>query len=194
MPSLKELLLGDDEPMITEAVRLSEDSVDAQIDSILMGYQGGATQQEESIDGKLNRHFRLLLEQPPEGEEDEEDAPPEGEEDAPEEEDPTAEPESDQTVGDEEVAADEPAAPQVDKIDIDQFSQKVYNLLTNFQSLLNIEPVIINRAKNILVQNGYDQNTINEFEEILDRQFGVSLEGEREVPERPFGGSAGPIA
>ena len=189
MPTLKELLLGD-EPVITEAVRLSEDSVDAQIDSILMGYQGSA-QQQEYIDGKLNKHFRLLLEQPPEDEDEDELADEEGEEDL---EDIDAEPESDQTVGDEQMAADEPAAPRVAQIDVDQFTEKVYNLLNNFRSLLNIEPVIINRAKNMLAENGYDQNAIDEFEATLDSDFGVSLEDEEEIPERPFGGSAGPLA
>lgn len=187
MATLKEILLGEDNDLLTEVVRLSEDSADAQIDSILMGYQSDAVQQVESIDGKLNYHFSLLLEAPPEdGEEEEGGEPPE--------DDPLATPENPQTVGDDEIENTEPMKPEVNKIEIDSFAQKVYNLLKNHINLLNLEPVIINRAKKILLENGYDQNTLVEFDEILDREFGVSLDGEDEVPQVPFGGSAGPIS
>lgn len=170
MKTLREIFL------LNEEIRLSEDSVDSQIDSILLGYQGSTV--KESYDGKLNYHFSLLLEAPPEG----------GNEEMPDNMD------NSETSGDDEMQSDEPSDPKVEQIQIDEFAQKVYNLLTNYKSLLNIEPVIINRAKKALLESGYDQNTLAEFEEILDREFGVSLDGEKEeVPARPVGGSAGPI-
>lgn len=195
--SLKELFtFEDDEPVITESIRLSPDSVDAQIDSVLLGYQGDALAQE----GVMPHHFSLLLEQPP----DEEEPNPEdefgdeelGDEelgDEPEE-DPNAEPVSDQTVGDDEIESNERAEPRVTKINIDEFAQKVVNLLENHEHMLDLETVIINRSKKILTQQGYDQNTVNEFEETLDRDFRVSLDSEPEVPEAPPGGNAGPLS
>jgi len=158
-------------------VRLSEDSLDAQLDSILIGYQNDSSLEDELGEGTMPAHFKILLGEGPEDNEEEEDM----------------------SVGDEQQRAEEPASPKEQKINLDEFAQNVVNLLENYGNLLNFQPVIINRAKNLL-ERGYLPELVEEFLEILEQDFGYSLEQEDadasmqdEVEPPPAGGSTGPI-
>lgn len=153
-------------------VRLSEDSLDAQLDSILIGYQNDSSLEDELGEGTMPAHFKILLGEGPEDNEEEEDM----------------------SVGDEQMKADRPADPREQKIDIDQFAQMVANLAENWQNLLEVKGAIINRAKNLLAQ-GYSPDLVQEFMDLLDREFGITPDYRKEeIPSPPSGGSAGPLA
>lgn len=163
---------------LTESTtRQSPDSVDSIIDSILLGYKQDAIQE-----GKLNKFFSMLLEAP-----EDEDVGEEGDE-APE----------DQTAGDDELDSEEAAPTNVPKIDIDMFVQKVINLKENYQSLMDVGSVILQRAVKVLMEAGYNQATIMEFKNILEREFGIIVDrsgiadDKDEVPMAPAGYGAGP--
>jgi len=165
---------------LLEEVRLSEESLDSQIDSLLLGYRSTSTLEEAKKNNrKLSKFSAILMEQP--GDEEEEQVLP-GEETRPEE-----------VVGDEQSASDEEVEPRAPRIDLDLYCQKVSTLLDNYSKLLDVMPVLINRAKNVL-REMYTEDVIEEFEDILDREFGVSLEDREEgeeYPEVPLGGNAG---
>jgi len=166
---LKDIFLNEEESGMT---RLSMDSADAQIDSVLLAYQNESSVENEMAEGVMPKHFRLLL-----GEADDDE---------------------NMAVGDDQQQATAPAKPREQKINVDQYAQRVANLIDNHENLLNLKAVIINRAKNILAK-GYLPEIVEEFLDILDREFGHSLEeyttGEPsdDVPRPPAGGSAGPI-
>ena len=142
----------------------------------------------------------MLLEQPPEDEEEDEPAEDEEEpadepEDEEEEEPVEEEPEDDETIGSEERTVEEPEKPTPPQLDMDNFTSSVVNLIDNHDNLLNVVPVIVSRAKNILSEN-YGVNTISEFEEILEREFGITPDGqeaEEDLPPAPPADGAGPL-
>lgn len=164
-----------------ETIRLSEDSVDSQIDSVLLRYQDESSLEKEELDEgySMPDNWNLLLEQ---GEDEEVDA-----------EEP-ATPEDVMSVGDDLPRAKAPADPREIKINVDDFAQKVANLYEHYHNLLNIEPVIVHRAMHLL-ERGYSPDVVQEFLETLEREFGITLEGdvEEEIEPPPPGGSAGPI-
>jgi hypothetical protein len=155
--------------ILAEQTRLTNDSVDSQIDSILLGYQDQSSLEGEVAEGVLPEHFRLILE------DDEED----------------------KSMGDNDIKSNLPAQPREQKIDVDKFAQLVANLSQNYDNLLNIKPVIVSRAKAIL-ENGYSPDLVDEFLTVLDREFGIVLDGdgekETEAPDAPIGGVSGPTA
>lgn len=181
MKSLKDILGTSLKKIVSEStMRQSSDSVDAMLDSILLGYKGDSLQE-----GTLDKYFSMILEAPlddpmadeePEGE----DAPP-----------------PDQTTGDDELDAEESAPTRVPKIDIDQFAQKVVNLSENYQNLIDIRSVIINRSVKVLSEAGYSQNTIAEYKSILEREFDIKIgldgfaDEKNEIPRPPPGMGAG---
>lgn len=172
-----------------DTIRLSEDSVDSQIDSVLLRYQDEASVEDEDVQGamEMNEGYRMpenwkLLLEVDEDEEDEEGG------EMPDD------PSEVMSIGDDMPRSNKPADPRSQKLNIDDFAQKVANLYEHLDSLLNIKPVIIHRAMHLL-ERGYSGDLIDEFLETLEREFGITLEGdaEEEVPMAPSGGSAGPI-
>ena len=167
-----------------DTIRLSEDSVDSQIDSVLLRYQDESSLEDEDIQQatelnegyKMPDNWNLLLE-----ENDEEDAEPASADDI-------------MSVGDDMPRSNTPADPREQKLNIDEFAQKVANLYSHYESLLNIKPVIVHRAMHLL-ERGYSGDLIDEFLETLEREFGITLEGdaEEDVPMAPSGGVAGPV-
>ena len=70
---------------------------------------------------------------------------------------------------------------------MEKFTGDVARLVMNYQSLLDMEALIINKAKSFL-RAKYDQEHVDKFEEILDVRFGVTIgaeERESEVTESP---------
>ena len=80
-----------------------------------------------------------------------------------------------------------PASYEGPAIDLEKFTSDVARLVMNYQSLLDMEALIINKAKGFLKAK-YDQEHVDKFEEILDVRFGVTIgaeERESEAPESP---------
>jgi cobalamin biosynthesis protein CobT len=74
----------------------------------------------------------------------------------------------------------EAAAP---KIDVHQFAADTARLVNNYQDLLDMEQLVFNKAKVFLMAK-YDEASVEEFEEIMDTEHGISF-GETTHPE-PF--------
>ena len=157
--------------------RPASDSVDDQIDGLILRYESASIRSEEEGDGeatlaeslkKLN--LRFLLEQEEEEPVVEEEEPvvdeAEGEEG---EEDETPDPE-----GSEAMAVTEPVEEQeIPDLDVDQFAARVIRLLMNHNNLLRIEDAIINRTKNFLDEN-YGDVFVSKFLDIIEEQYGLT--------------------
>ena len=90
---------------------------------------------------------------------------------------------------------DDAAAPDYSgpAIDMEKFAADVARLVMNYQSLLDMEALIINKAKSFL-RAKYDDVHVDKFEEILDTRFGVTIgaeEREIEEPQAPLAVGAG---
>ena len=72
----------------------------------------------------------------------------------------------------EEIAPDELGSSE---IDLQNFASNVARLIMNYDSLLDMEALIINKAKTFL-EDKYDETTAIQFEDILDDQFQIALE------------------
>lgn len=177
-----------DEEKLDEAVsmKLSEISVDDQIDSMLIGYEEDSTGGEdtkrttyENVNVNMfDKYMKPILEAeglPP---------PPEGEEEQPEP----------KYTDSSETNTDYRSEPQKPKININSFSEKVARLIINKENLLDVKTVIFNRAMNFLKTN-YDEETSTKFEEIMESENDISLDqeyGEEHFKSRPYGIGAGP--
>jgi hypothetical protein len=172
------------EELIAEATRLAKDSVDDQIDSILIGFE------EQS---KVVSEVRRRLREAPEEEPDAED-PPEDAEDEPEEEEevPTPPPGSDSAVDSSKRDVEDPADPNKPKIDIDQFTTQVARFIQNSNNMLDVKTVIINRAKKFLGETYSDDELLLRFEDLLAHDHDVQPSGVRkDPPQAPAAVGAG---
>ena len=152
----------------TPVARKADDSVDDQIDSLILMYEKNAIRTEmESINESIRSLSltALLLEQE---EEAESDVPTEDTDVPAEEEDGDSTP-----TGSEEMTAKAAEKQKVPDLDIDKFTIDVARLTMNAHQLLDIEKAIINRAKNFLDKQ-YGDAYVKAFLETLDNQFGVS--------------------
>jgi len=117
--------------------RLSTASVDDQIDSLLIKFEkdsiGSTIQEINSL-----KDFALFL-----FEQDE----PDKDEPADEEAD------KDKVTDSEEVTADSPSSPMQPELNLDEFTSRVARLVVNYDKLLDIQTVIISRAKNYISEN-----------------------------------------
>ena len=145
--------------------RKSADSVDDQIDSLILLYEKRAIRDEEDalMEALFKGSLRMLLEQ-------EEEAA----------EDPVEEPVEDDTgvtepTGSEEMTADAAEGEKVPDLDIDKFTIKVARLIMNYRKLLDVETAIVNRVKNFLDEN-YGDRFVSAYLDILEEQFGITIE------------------
>lgn len=53
------------------------------------------------------------------------------------------------------------------KIDIDKFAEETARLIKNYNTLLDMEAIIFNKAKEYLLNKGYDKKIINKFKRLL---------------------------
>jgi len=167
-----------------ETTRLEKDSADDQIDSFIIKFEKDSIKLEDDTDElseSLSRlSLRVLLEQ---DEEAEDDAAAEPTDDAADEDD-AAEPQ--EPAGSEDTEEDvKPETPPKPPLDIDAFTKRVARLAMNYDTLLDIKTVIVNRAMNFLLEN-YDQVHSDEMRDILDTQFDFDLDGGKEDPAAPF--------
>lgn len=187
------------EAVLEEEIRLSQDSVDDQIDSLLLSFEKDCAVEDEMsgppMEGLVSLSaLDMMLEAP--GDEDEEEPeepepgvgggetpPPEGEEEEPE----------DLTVDKDDLKVDSPADPPKPKIDIGKFAGKVSRLAVNHVNIFDIPIVIANRAYNYLQAN-YNQDAADEFAEIMERDFEIPIERESGAEPREFPMAVGAAA
>ena len=141
--------------------RKAGDSVDDQIDSLILMYEKRAIRDDETnlMESLKTSSLRYLFEQ----------------EDAPEEEPAGTEeetPEASSPVGSEEITAKPAEESLVPDIDIDKFTIKIARLIMNHRQLLDVENAIINRTKNFLDEN-YGDKFVTRYLDILEEQFGI---------------------
>lgn len=183
--------------VIEEEIRLSMDSIDNQVDAILLRFETDSTMEPEveeipsadepgivedpELGEAVNRRqLSILLEQPPK-EDEEEDEPAGGEETgtkepefgAPEEEEEEEVEKKTGSIADEEP--DKESEPLAPRIDLNKFAGKVSRLVVQHPSLLDIPMAIANRARNY-VDDNYGRAVADEFAEILERDFEIELE------------------
>ena len=155
---IRKIILEEMEAQLDEKLRLPADSVDDQIDALLIKFESESIK-TESVTRSLSA---LLFEAP---EDDDEEGP--------------------SAVGSEERDQELSAEPIKPPVEIDQFTKKVVRLLENYESLLDIKTVIINRARNYLIEN-YDEAAADALEDTLDTDYGISLNPPDNDPTRPI--------
>jgi hypothetical protein len=149
---------SDDDVKVGKKSRLARDSVDDQIDSLLIKFESESIR-EDNEERDLNESLHtmslkwLLREQ--------------------EAFDPAADEEA--TTGSEIRDEDEAAEEETPDLDIDIFSSKVARLVMNYQQLLKIETAIVNRAAEFL-NSEYDDEHTKRFYAILEEQFDIQIE------------------
>ena len=165
---------------ISTANKESISSVDSQIDAMLIKYEAAAIGKVDMMESLKKRNLMFLLEaEEPAAEEPAAESAPEAEEP-----DATAEP-----------AAPAPVAPAKKmSINIDLFASSVARLVTNAHNLLQVEPAVINRARNFIDKN-YGQEYVAKFDDIFETQYQFNLDGESEIIDVPISvGAAGKSA
>ncbi len=164
--------------------RLSTNSVDNQIDSMIIKFESESLMDPvaDALSEALSSHnlSALLFEQDA-GEEDE-DQDPVGDADA----DADADTDADDDEDEESEGIDESLPP----LDVDAFTKKIARLAISYDVLLDVKTAVVNRAIDFLLEN-YSQGQVDEFKEILDEQFDFNLSGPPETPEAPLAVGAG---
>lgn len=138
---------------------LSPTSVDKQIDSLLIAFQDDASEVDDKEvvpEGVTSMLAALLL---LEAEEEEAD-------------------DSKSTVtSDASNRAETPGAAMVPKLNIDDFASKVATLIGSASKRLDVETVILNRARNF-ISDEYGQDVANQLVELLTNTHGIDLDGD----------------
>jgi hypothetical protein len=154
--------------------RQSKDSVDDQIDSLILKYEYSSIDEKEDdalMESILKQNLKYLLTEQDEDIEDEEepadDAEGEDEDEVPVTADPT---------GSENVDISTPNMKEViPNLNIDKFTKRCVRLIINHRNLLRIEEAIINRAKNFLDEH-YGDAYVTDFLNVLESQHGITIE------------------
>jgi len=170
-----------------EVTRLSKDSADDQIDAFILKFEKDSIEEEEGED--LLESLRnlslagILSEQPdPEDLAAATEPPPA---DEPAAEDAPAEEDVEEPKGSEDVTVTDPEELPKPPLNIDEFTKRVARLAMNYETLLDIRTIIVNRAMNFLSEN-YDSAHVDEMKEILDSQFDFDLDGSKDIPDPPY--------
>lgn len=170
-----DLLLAD---VLSEAkTRLSESSVDDQIDALLIGFEQDSTNDDEFKTQYESSNFvnyaKLILEAEEEEEEDDGEEPL-------------------NVSSSEDISMERPADPQTPLINIDEFASKVSRLILNRDNLLDVKTVIYNRAVKFVEQN-YDKEIASSLEDILENEHGIEKEKDyHNKPPANYAVGAGP--
>ena len=146
----------DDDIRVGGKSRLARDSADDQIDSLLIKYENESIKEDETLEESLAKQsLKYLLNE-------QEDVV-----------DPAADAEA--TTGSEMQDEDEAGEEEQANLDIDVFSSKVARLIMNYDHLLKIEAVILNRAVEFLKDN-YDAEHAERFYAILEEQYDIEID------------------
>ena len=150
----------DDDVKVGKKTKLARDSVDDQIDSLLVKYESESLREKSDEESSLNESFfkknlrTFLFEQ-------EEALDPAADEEA--------------TTGSEMIDEEEPANEETPDLDIDQFGSKVARLVMNYQQLLKVETAIVNRAVEFIDKH-YDDDHVERLYAILEEQYDIEIE------------------
>lgn len=148
--------------------RLSDSSVDDQIDSLLVQFEEQALQ----VESKMSL-MDLLLEE--------------------ENEEVSADPRQAEQNDDKEPAEKPtPAKPRTPPINLSEYVRRVARLVESFDRLLDVPTVIMTRASQFLEEN-YDSDTADQFFDMLEQEYGLALEPRDNQPPRPAAAGAGPV-
>lgn len=164
------------ETSLNESSGFVTDSIDDQVDSVLLKYESDCI-----LDFEIEESY--LREAP--GDDATQDDVPADNSDA-----------ADDLTGDkDDEEPDVERDPLQPRIDLHKFAGKVSRLASNYDSLLNMPIAIVNRAKNYLEQN-YNQAVADEFAEIMEREFDIPIEQDdttepREKPMAPGAAASG---
>ena len=183
--------------------RLSDDSIDDQIDQFILDFESRSIKNdnEELFESLKNKSLKYLFEQDEDFEEDfeEEIEEPDEEFDAEEVasevgeegEDESEEPDP---AGSEKASDVEAVSLPVPNIDMDKFVQSVVRLTYNYESLLDLPTVIINRAKNFLLEN-YGEKHVRMYEDTLNTEYNFDVKkfDRQELEDDNFSGEAGSL-
>ena len=133
-----------------EPKEAGEDSLDAQVDKLLIAYESEA--KNAKTEGRDFRSFtrRFLRE----AEEDEEDKKDE--------------------EGEEEAEAEKPKTLTADDINLQSFVADVMRLIDNYDSLLEVRNTILRRATNYLAKN-YEKDVPDSFKAELMDSYGIEI-------------------
>ena len=156
-----------------EPMGLSADSIDDQIDALLIKYEHAAIG-DISESRNLRSTLSYLFEQEGGEEEGADIAGGDSE-----------------IVGSEEMAVEEPAEERQPPLNIDSFAGSVARLVMNYESLLDPLSVILNRSMNFLA-NRYDKSVVDDFTEIMAQQYGMELNPIDDTQPPPAAVGAGP--
>jgi len=143
--------------------RQNKYSLDYQVDSLLLRYENIAIETEDDalFESLSFKSLKYLLREQEEGEEGADDA--------------AAEDTGDSPTGGEAPKSDTGAKKvNVPNINLDEFILRVVRLGKNYESLLRIEEVIYNRAKNFLDEN-YGDEYVKRYIDTLDQTHGINL-------------------
>lgn len=156
----------------------SKDSVDDQIDGLILRYEKLSIRKEKDLMEILkDKSLQFLFEQEEAEEPAEEPAEDTAEESGAEEGDTAAAEDSEaddntEPVGNEKGSTDIAKSESIPDLNIDEFTTRAVRLVTNHANLLNIEEVIINRIKNFLDEH-YGDAYVSEFLAILSKNYGI---------------------
>ena len=162
-----------------EGEEIGSDSIDNQIDKLLISYEKEATRAKtEGVDFRsITRGFLLEA-----GEDEKEEEDKEKDEDE---------------EGDEEESEEEKEKMASEDIDLQSFASDVVRLIENYDALLEVQSTILRRASNFLLKN-YEKEVVDEFKEVLSTEHGMTigkteseLEDKFQAPRAGFAGPAG---
>jgi len=174
--------------------RQSKDSVDNQIDSLILKYEFSSIDEKKDeydslFESIAMKSLQYLLTEQDEGDEAADDSADEAADDTAGEDEGT---DASDPAGTEDQASDTPAdSEKVPNLNIDKFTKRCVRLISSPQHLLNLKTAIINRIKNFL-DNHYGDAYVSEFINILENEHGITA-GEFEEsdynlkePDTPF--------
>jgi hypothetical protein len=158
--------ISDEDVKTGEKTKLERDSLDDQIDSLLIKYEKECAWEtdedtkvsKEDLNESVSNIYGFIFEV-------------EGDEERGEVLDPAAV-EAGATAGSEIQTEDDPAEESEMKIDIDLFSKKVGRLVKNYDRLLKGPTAIVNRAISFLRKN-YNEDHVERFKAILEKQLDI---------------------
>jgi len=79
---------------------------------------------------------------------------------------------------------------EASSLDVDSFTSDVARLVKNYDNLLDMEAIIINKAIQFITLN-YNEEMAEEFLELLDVKHGIAIGGEEEIPTPLAVGASG---